>query len=318
MGKRKLTVVFHRDFDGISAAGIFLGLVDFISNDSVEVDLQSIDYDEADFFFSKKLKEDTAILDFPLHKDAKWWFDHHSTSFKYVSPKLNRLDSNRMMWDDRELSCPSLILKFCNKKYPLYASTIRKEFSNLVKHADIIDSAKYENPSDVYNFDNDFIALNHIINNNASSSLIADFVSSIRESKLSNFFLTPQFKEAKSETLKKTMLDLSAVRDHTVENRNILSVNYLTAGVSLQRYAAYFEYPKAKYTVSLSKRKDKYYVGVGTNPWLPLDENVDISSIMRKYGGGGRKSVGAALFGSQREAESACKEIQRELSSFSN
>ena len=83
------------------------------------------------------------------------------------------------------------------------------------------------------------------------------------------------------------------------------------------KFIPYYLYPKAVYSIGLSKSSFRTKVAVGSNPWTTADpaKMVNLAKVCERYGGGGHARVGAVSFPPDREVEAraAAKEIVAEL-----
>ena len=83
------------------------------------------------------------------------------------------------------------------------------------------------------------------------------------------------------------------------------------------KFIPYYLYPKAVYSIGLSKSSFRTKVAVGSNPWTDADPStmVNLAQVCERYGGGGHARVGAISFPPDQEAKAraAAAEIVAEL-----
>jgi hypothetical protein len=83
------------------------------------------------------------------------------------------------------------------------------------------------------------------------------------------------------------------------------------------KFIPYYLYPKAVYSIGLSKSSFRTKVAVGSNPWTTADPKkmVNLAQVCERYGGGGHARVGAVSFPPDKEVEAraAAMEIVAEL-----
>jgi len=93
------------------------------------------------------------------------------------------------------------------------------------------------------------------------------------------------------------------ITDHTLEGFN--------------KFIPYYLYPKAIYSIGLSKSSFRTKVAVGSNPWTKAepDKMVNLAAVCERYGGGGHARVGAISFPPDQadKARVAAAEIVAEL-----
>jgi hypothetical protein len=81
------------------------------------------------------------------------------------------------------------------------------------------------------------------------------------------------------------------------------------------KFVSYALHPESVYAVMLTRARNKLKISVGYNPWTSHPRLHDISTICRRYGGGGHAVVGAIALppSDLQAARSACGAIIDEL-----
>ncbi|MCP5050688.1 MAG: hypothetical protein GY940_26225 [bacterium] len=305
-------IYYHNDFDGIASAGIFSHFLHHAASLEKSVDYIAIDYNELDRYLNKDFGGDHAVVDFPFNQTVKWWFDHHETSFKTESLRERYIPSGFQYWDPNAKSCPSLLFDFFKKNYPDYYSKWYNRFHNLIIHSDLIDSALYKSPAEVYDFNNPYIVFNHILNNMYSEVFNLRFIGLIAEGQYEDFFSSHQFKRKEKEIIEIHKEFSLNYEDIVQVRQNIIELNFLKANLKGQRYFGYLYNPDADFTITIDKRGKDRYISVGYNPWKN-DNSLNIGALLKRYGGGGRKNVGAVLIRDKIKFEKVLNEIRRKL-----
>lgn len=289
-----MKIIHHNDFDGIASAGILANFFDEIFQRKVNISYAAIDYDKLNVYLNTHFEGDCAVVDFPFNSTVKWWFDHHKTSFQNAGLKKQYKPSKFRYWNTRAKSCPALLLSFFKKYYPEYYNTKSKTYKKLAEYSNLIDSAQYESPAEVYDFNNPYIAFNHILNHVYSEKLNHQFISSIRSGKYEDFFSNPSFQDKKKEVIEIQRQYYKHYNDLVQMHDNIIELNYVKTGFKGDRYLGYLFNPEADFTITIDKRGDQHYIGVGYNPWKK-NNWINVGALLKRYGGGGRKNVGAVL-----------------------
>jgi hypothetical protein len=62
---------------------------------------------------------------------------------------------------------------------------------------------------------------------------------------------------------------------------------------AIGKFVTYALYPDSVYSVVVSRGRSRCKISVGYNPWSKAARTHDISSICKRYGGGGHSVVGA-------------------------
>lgn len=308
MTPKIVNIFFHNDFDGMSAAGIFSDFLGWYYADKVQCNFINIDYNELKSFIETKFFEETVVLDFPYHDEAKWWFDHHETSFVSEKERIQYIPSEFKFWDKKAKSCPGLLKVFFKRHYPKYSELSQNRYDELIRYADIIDSAGYESPYEIYDFKNDYIALNYILDRDKSNKLIYAFIESVRYGQINSFFNSSMFISLKMEAHNDLREYISHKNEIISVKENVMILNFLHTKLKIQKYFGYLFYPHINYAVTLSMRGSLYHLGVGYNPWKENNYQ-NLGSLMRRYQGGGRMNVGAALFQSEASCLNALEEV---------
>lgn len=293
----KIDIYYHNDFDGVSSAGIFSNFLSWFYKKDIIFEYKKVDYDVVFDFLKKDLTRETAVLDFPFHPQAKWWFDHHKTSFYSNEIKKHYSKGKYHYWNTRSKSCPSLIFSTFRKYYPEYYKTNHIKFKELISFSNIIDSALYRNPKEPFDLDNNYIVLNHILNNNSSGEIRNEIIEAIRHINLDLLFQDSWFLNEKQKIVHEFESKILHLREHIelVDNIAIVELDQEDSKLSFNtRYLSYYFYPNIEYTITKSKRNNSYHIGVGYNPWKSNNE-INIGLYLKLFGGGGRKNVGAVM-----------------------
>lgn len=296
----------------MASAGILANFFDETFQSKVNISYAAIDYDKLNEYLNTHFEGECAVVDFPFNPTVKWWFDHHKTSFQNAALKKQYEPSKFRYWNTRAKSCPALLLSFFKKYYPKYYSTKSKTYKKLAEYSNLIDSAQYKSPAEVYDFNNPYIAFNHILNHAYSEKLNHQFISSIRSGEYEGFFSNPSFQGKKKEVIEIQQQYYQHYNDLVQTHGNIIEINYVKTGFKGDRYLGYLFNPKADFTITIDKRGDKQHIGVGYNPWKK-NNWINIGALLKRYGGGGRRNVGAVLVKTIDERDRILKELRDTL-----
>lgn len=306
------TIIFHNDFDGMASAGIFADFIDTIGPESSEISFEAIEYNNIDNYYTKNFHNSSCVLDFPFNPTTKWWFDHHKTSFKDLNFREMYKNSSYQYWNTRCKSCPALLFSFFRKFYPEYYFEKDGAYRELIKNASIIDSALYKTPLQVYDFDNPYIVFNHALNHYYSHKLVRTFIDSVRNCEIKSFFNSNEFRNIRDKLLHLFEQYRIFFKSKIRPDQKIIELNFLETGLRSDRYLGYLYNPDADYSIVIDKRKLKYYLCIGHNPWKTGNLK-NIGALLKNFGGGGRMNVGAALFDSVDDMHCALLKIKKML-----
>jgi hypothetical protein len=307
-------IYFHRDFDGICSAALFAEIIrDILSLERDSFQFQAVDYDRKSKWLSDTLKKPNAVLDFLYHPDATWWFDHHTSAFPDYKTKRQYKNGPHHFWDTSFGSCPSLIKYHFLKKLPLLSSSNLATFDEWIHWSDKIDSADYTSPREPIEIEHPCLQINATLSIDYSRDYLEFLINQIRgktpleiasqRSVHSKFLKYKKNRDTELEILK----NLLEVRDSSVAYFDQSQYD-----IPFQRYASYYFFPSVNYTIGVYKRGHGYSISVGKNPWKNfVSEN--IGNICKRYGGGGRKDVGAIITDNHEEASRISMNILKML-----
>jgi len=265
---------------------------------------------------SFKFKEPFIILDFLYHPRASWWFDHHQTSF--ITDKWReefKGDKNHAFDSTKRSACDLMAGHF--KKEFNYKP--RKFIADLIKWATIIDSASYKSAKEALEGDQPAIKLNKAMgpanfSRNAEAKYFETLIKSLADEPIAKTIQIPTVKkeikriEKDEKEVKKIFKKISTVTGRAV------FVDGTKTKAQLSNYFGCYFYPKIDYTVTLEFYGRYYHLSVGKNPWKKTPIRVHIGEMLKKYGGGGHKTVG----GMERKTKSEILKIAGEVIEYLN
>ncbi len=306
---------FHNDFDGIASGAVML---DFLRSrgDNI-ISFTPITYSPTlkKKWAHFKFKRPFIILDFLYHPKASWWFDHHPTSFLTDEWRDGfKNDKNRAFDSAKKSACDLMsghLKKEFNYKPP-------KFIADLAKWATIIDSASYKSAKEAIESKQPAIKLAKATNPDLKGKALAKYfetmMKSLASEPISKTILMPAAKreirriEKNDRKVERTLEKISVVAGKTV------FMNGTKAGVELSNYSGYYFYPKVDYALNLEFYGSYYHLLVGKNPWKKVPARVHIGEMLKKYGGGGHKTVG----GVERKTKSEILKIAGKIIEYLN
>jgi hypothetical protein len=300
-----LSVYFHRDFDGICSAAVFLAYVRAVHSVS-EFELLPVDYDSKAQWGDRTLQRPCAILDFLYHPDADWWFDHHAAAFVRKDWELQYQPDARHKWEPTYRSCPALVIDSISDD--TLRSQFRSRFSEAVRWCDVIDSAAYYNPQQVIDAAEPALRISVSLTQDATSEYLAALVYALEELPLAR---VADLKEVSSRYMKTREWQQGAldfIRNGAVTSNGVAFIDFAGRSELFHRYAVYYLWPDTSFQVLLYKLSGLYRITVTANPWK-AHVAPDIGAVCKLYGGGGHSSVGGIVFKSVHQARKAAREI---------
>ena len=313
--KERYYIYHHADFDGLAGAVIFSRFLSFREGLPFEsFTFIPVDYDLRGTWLSKKLKQPSAIIDFLFHPDGRWWFDHHATPFLMAASHLvSYRRTPTLYWNPRYLSCPSLIIAHLKKYFRTIARSLEREYSELIKWSDKIDAAQYDSPSDLGDFNNIYININRTLSLRHDVKYFRLIARYLFQNDISGLGLNKEYQ----------ILIAKAKRDYSRSMKSMSKRIHVKDGVGIhdqldsktpfQRYAAYILFPSISYRVATYKKNGEFAVSVNFNPWLKQKNLINLGLLCSRFGGGGRRDVGAVMTKSKKHARDLALTIARLL-----
>lgn len=282
---------FHAPcFDGITSAAL---LVDFLRHhqEATGFELHTVNYHLNSTWAQLELVAPAAVVDFLYHPGAEIWFDHHATTF--LTPSLERDFARRpdslRAYDSRATSCAILLWHHLFKTFGFRTEAL----AETVLAADRIDSARYESAEEALYSDapamrvNASLALGEI--ERYSKSLVYAFL----ESRLAEVADSPEVSTRYQQY--KVLRDLGLDRFRAkarLESDGIVVFAVDGAGVLVNRYAPFYYFPEAFYSLGVVHQGAEGKITAMRNPWRSF-ESVPLGKVMRPFGGGGHQRVGS-------------------------
>jgi hypothetical protein len=261
--------------------------------------LYPLNYAQQNQWLQLRLPPHSAVVDFLYHPQAEFWADHHSTSF--LTPQC-RADfesrrSDSLFYDDRSGSCASLLWRNLG---PFFRGDDRLE--EMVCWAEKIDSAAYESVQEALSGSEPALVLSRSLAIDADARYLSFLVKRLQRRSLAEVAAQPEVRrrmsrfEALSKDGLKRMQESIRVQDYTA----IFEAD--TDGVLISRYAPYYFYPDALYSIGVTYSQNGIKITAMRNPWLHF-ESVNLGRFMRQFGGGGHQRVGSLILPKSRRAE---------------
>ncbi len=275
-------IVAHTDFDGLIAA--FLAREIFGVEEVYFTEPWLIQKDEVE------IKKGDIILDLPYHENCSVWIDHHETS-KELLEKVR--PEQEVHFDETKPSCPGLMYEIYKEKFPFLEEPLIQE---MIQAADKIDSGSFSHEDlekpDIWGKISITLRSDDKRKDNEYRQLLLNLLSFqdpqkiVEQNIVKNRFQTY---EEEQEAAKKELPKLATVHD------DILIIDATQTEQTIPRFLPYVMYPQCRISAKISRITDKpelCKVSVGKNIF-DQSHPADIGAIMKGFGGGGHKYVGA-------------------------
>ncbi len=256
------------------------------------------------------------IVDFKYstHPNLTWWFDHHQSAFLSAADAEHfRHDtSGRKMFDPSFRSCTKFIAHVAESRFGYTAD----DLEDLVKWADIVDGALYENAKSAVEMNEPAMKLTLVIEGVKGHAIVEKIIRKMQHEPLpcivADADIQAEYRRLHAEHLR----NIDIIRKASSSGNGVVYFDLVDDGIEgYNKFIPYYLFPDSAYTVSVSTSSFRTKVSVGSNPWVrhPLRHN--LATICERYGGGGHPKVGAISFpiGAVQEARKAAAEIREEL-----
>jgi hypothetical protein len=267
--------------------------------------------------------DENAIVDFKYSASPRitWWFDHHQSAFLTREDQQNfqvcQRDpacAARKFFDPTYTSCTSFLAHIAQTRYGFDAAPV----AELIRWADIVDGARYENPETAVEMAAPAMKLTLIIEATQDDEFIPRVIPLLTEMPLADVLSQPFVASLLPPLMERHRQALELIRNRAEERDGTIIFDITDQPLEgYNKFIPYYLYPKATYSIGLSKSSFRTKVSVGSNPWTKADpaKMVNLAQICERYGGGGHARVGAISFPPDKEAEAraAAKEIVAEL-----
>jgi hypothetical protein len=257
-----------------------------------------------------------AIVDFKYstHPNLTWWFDHHQSAF--LSPEdaehFRADTSGRKLFDPSYRSCTKFIAAIARERFEFEAPDLEE----LVKWADIVDGAMYENAQVAVEMNAPAMKLTLVIEGSKGSELIHKIILAMQHQPLGNIMQASDVQAVYQRLFEKHLRTIDVIKSAGSCEKGVIFFDLVPHGIDgYNKFIPYYLFPDSAYTVSVSTSSFRTKVSVGSNPWAKEPLRHNLATICERYGGGGHAKVGAISFpiGAVQEARQAATEIREEL-----
>jgi len=314
----KLKVFYHdRCFDGACSAALFSRFYRERISGDVEFEFSGLLHRAGSLFNEADFTGDqNAIVDFKYSPSPKitWWFDHHESAF--LSPAdaahFEQEQSNRKFYDPSFKSCTSFISMIATEHFGFNSSAV----ADLVKWADIIDGALYQDAKTAVEMKEPAMQLTMVIESTQDAGFVPKVIPLLATKPLAEVVQAPFIVPLLPPLLERHKQSIALLRERTEMKDGTLFFDVTDHELEgYNKFVPYYLHPESIYSVGLSKSSFRMKVSVGSNPWALSPPVVNLAKICERYGGGGHARVGAVSFdvNQQEAARTAAREIVEEL-----
>ncbi len=285
---KELTIHYHRDFDGMVSAAVLAKILR--SRFSESPGWRSVNYDQRSDWENFQKGERFAIVDFHFHPRAEYWFDHHPTTFLTPELRAQYQPSDRWLWDETSPSCPPLILEHAKEHWG-FSPTER--FLDMSHWSNVIDAARFRDVEQALFGDDAALRISRALTAAPDPNWTDTLVGAMVDNSLEDVARRADVEKAWQRAVRNRDKALRQFPP-TVASTDEMVVLYDASSnkIRRERFAAFFHFPKALYSVGVIPTRAGFHVTAGQNPWNIPDSGMHIGEVMETYGGGGHRAVG--------------------------
>ena len=318
--------VFYHDkcFDGACSASLFTRFHRECVAPGAEYEYHGLVHRAGALFDESEFTGDeNAIVDFKYSASPRitWWFDHHLSAFltpqdqqSFQACKQDPVCGTRKFFDPNYTSCTSFLADIASAQFGFNTAPV----AELIHWANIVDGALYESPESAVEMAAPAMKLTLIIESTQDPLFIPRLIPLLTELPLADVLAQPFVADLLSPLLERHQQATALIRSRAEERDGTIFFDITDHPLEgFNKFIPYYLYPKATYSIGLSKSSFRTKVAVGSNPWTKADpaKMVNLAQVCERYGGGGHARVGAISFPPDQadKARVAAAEIVAEL-----
>jgi hypothetical protein len=313
-----MKVFFHNNcFDGLASAAVFSNFYSGSIDAQCEFNYEGLAHRAGQLFLDVEFDGDeNAIVDFKYSNNPRltWWFDHHQSAF------LNREDeahfradrSGKKFHDPTYQSCTKFISEMLLKHFRFDSSRL----SELIRWADIIDGAQFENARTAVEMTESAIKLMMVIEGVRDRYKLCSLISEFQVKTLDEIMDIPWVRDVFRSLYERHLQSIEMIRNKARFSGNTIFFDISEFDLEgYNKFIPYYLYPEAIYCVGVSLSSFRTKISVGSNPWSPHPRTHNLAKVCERYGGGGHPVVGAISFAPEElpKARSIAEAIVKEL-----
>ncbi|HYP29297.1 MAG TPA: phosphoesterase [Blastocatellia bacterium] len=317
----KLRILHHNHcFDGFASAAVFSRFFREKISPDAEITYQGLAHKPNQKFIEEELfdGDENAIVDFKYSPVSKltWWFDHHQSAFLSPEDERHFLTSNSptKFYDPSYKSCTKFIADVTREKYGFEGGGL----GDLIRWADIIDGAQYENAKTAVHLEAPALKLMLVIEASRDPQLMGKIIRDMQTRPLAEIVSDPELDREFQPLYERHLRTIDLIRAAARFENGVVYFDVSEHDAEgYSKFIPYYLYPQCIYSVGVSLTPGRSKVSVGFNPWSPQPRRHNLASICERYNGGGHAVVGAISFspGEIETARETAQSIAKELGS---
>ena len=297
------SLYFHSPcFDGVASAVLTWDFLEERQGWETPV-FRPVGYDIRQTWLEKPLGQPAAVVDFLYHPDARFWADHHLTTFLTTTAREDfqrPVGTDRLLiYDQHAASCAGLLWRRLAHDF----GHQNPRYAELVQWAEKIDAARYASVEEAITSSAPALRLSLGFALGDTERYVETLVRELRNKPLEVVADLPEprnrFKRARD--LVELGLDHFKRSAH-LETDGIVIFDVDGQGAIVSRYAPYRFFPDARYSAGIVRWPGGARITAMRNPWREFP-SVPLGRLAEALGGGGHERVGSIVVSGDRVAE---------------
>lgn len=284
---------FHSPcFDGIASA-VVAG--DFLESQLgwPKAVLCPVSYDRRATWLAEPLNLPAAVVDFLYHPGAEFWADHHVTTFlsRAVRSNFEKRRGPKLIFDPAADSCAGLLWRHLSNAFGYQ----NPRFAQLVQWAEKIDAARYASVEEAIFPSTAALRISASLASGNAAEYSAFLVQQLRTASLETVASLPEVAtrfEAIQALFKRGLDRFEKAASLTSGGIVVFDVD--SRGAHVSRYAPYYFFPDARYSLGVVRLDKGAKITAMRNPWRDFP-SVPLGKLFQKVGGGGHQRVGSVF-----------------------
>ncbi|MFH1132012.1 MAG: phosphoesterase [Pseudomonadota bacterium] len=316
----RLQILYHGNcFDGVVSAAIFARFFREKIEPKAEIIYRPMAHGRGDPYGPDHdaifNADQNAVVDFRYSTSPRltWWCDHHQSAFLQPEDKkhFDADQTSQKCFDPTAPSCSGLLLKWLVSSHGFDGSPLADQ----AYWADLIDSARFESPRQAVELAEPALQLMALLES-APVPLANAMAEGLSKENVGKVHSWLEVQKALGPVLAAHRRNIDIVRSR-MDVENGVAYFDLTADEvrSLNKFIPYYLNKEVKYTVGVTRTRDRNKISVGSNPWQRPEPLINLAELCQLYGGGGHPVVAGASFPIEElaEAQQAAREIANKL-----
>jgi len=300
----RLKIFFHDNcFDGATSAALFGTFYRAHVAAAATIELQAVQHKRGDPFAGYAIDgDDNACVDFRFSPDPRmtWWFDHHISAFQPAElEQVFAADhSGRKFFDPTARSCAMFEARVLEKEFGYRPPDDGGVWPELLRWADIIDGAQFESARVAVELAEPALHIMTWLEHNPDRELGYRLIRELGVRPLAELATEPWIAEPLAPVLEEHRHNIELIQRRAMCEGDVVWFDLGDDGVAAHnKFIAYMLFPKALYTIGVTRSPQRVKVSVGFNPWADRPRRHNIARICERFGGGGHPVVGAVSLG---------------------